>query len=104
MDAPMAVFLLPLIGLVMAPIYPTLNSAVLSAIPRSIQPKMVGLIVIFSALGGTSGSLIIGRLFNSMSGVTALYFMLVPIALMAVAILILARMLSQLQQEPGLSL
>lgn len=100
MEAPVAAFLLPLIGLVMAPIYPTLNSAVLSAMPRAAQSKMVGLIVIFSALGGTSGSFIIGRLFNSMNGIAALYVMLVPIALLSAAILVLARMLRHPQQEP----
>jgi MFS transporter, FHS family, glucose/mannose:H+ symporter len=92
-DAPVVAFLLPLIGLAMAPIYPTLNSAVLSALPRANQSKMVGLIVVFSALGGTSGSFIIGRLFGSMGGVTALYFMLAPIALLAGTVLVLAKML-----------
>lgn len=92
-DAPVAAFLLPLIGLAMAPIYPTLNSAVLSAVPRAEQSKMIGLIVIFSALGGTSGSLVIGRLFSSMSGIAALYFMLAPIMLLAGTVLILAHVL-----------
>ena len=40
---------------------------------------MSGLIIIFSALGGTTGSLITGYIFHEYSGQTAFYFTLVPI-------------------------
>ena len=40
---------------------------------------MVGLIVVFSALGGTTGSLIIGRTFAAVGGSTAFYLLLIPI-------------------------
>lgn len=78
--APLAAFLLPMIGLCMAPIYPALNSAILSAMPRSSQSAMVGLIVVFSALGGTTGSFIIGRTFAAVGGAYAFYLLLIPIA------------------------
>lgn len=78
--APLAAFLLPMIGLCMAPIYPALNSAILSAMPRSSQSAMVGLIVVFSALGGTTGSFIIGRTFEAVGGTHAFYLLLIPIA------------------------
>jgi MFS transporter, FHS family, glucose/mannose:H+ symporter len=77
--APVAVFVFPLIGLFMAPIYPTLNSAILSAMPRPTHAAMVGLIVVFSALGGTTGSLVIGRAFATVQGATAFYLILIPI-------------------------
>jgi len=77
--APLAAFVFPLVGLFMAPIYPALNSAVLSAMPRTRQSAMVGLIVVFSALGGTTGSLIIGRTFVAIGGSGAFYLLLVPI-------------------------
>lgn len=77
--APLAAFLLPMIGLCMAPIYPALNSAILSAMPRSSQSAMVGLIVVFSALGGTTGSFIIGRTFEAVGGTYAFYLLLIPI-------------------------
>jgi hypothetical protein len=64
----------------MAPIYPALNSAILSAMPRTRQSAMVGLIVLFSALGGTTGSLIIGRTFAAIGGSGAFYLLLIPIA------------------------
>lgn len=90
-DAPFAAFALPLIGFFMAPVYPALNSAILSAMPRSTQSAMVGLIVVFSALGGTTGSLIVGRTFDSVGGTFAFYLLLAPIAGILIAITILNR-------------
>lgn len=86
-DAPTAAYIFPLLGLFMAPIYPTLCSVVLSALPRHRHAAMMGLIVIFSALGGTLGSLMTGLLFQHVSGQIAFYFALVPLALIAVALL-----------------
>lgn len=77
--APIAAFVFPLIGLCMAPIYPALNSAILSAMPRTAQSAMVGLIVVFSALGGTTGSFIVGRTFALVGGTWAFYLLLIPI-------------------------
>lgn len=78
-NAPLAVFVFPMIGLAMAPVYPALNSAILSAMPKHDQPAMIGLIVVFSALGGTTGSLIVGRTFAALGGTTAFYLLLGPI-------------------------
>ncbi|MFA6124100.1 MAG: MFS transporter [Sphingomonas sp.] len=84
-DAPIAAFLLPMIGLMMAPIYPALNSAILSSMAPREQPAMVGLIVVFSALGGTTGSFIVGHLFAAFPGTIGFYVLLVPILALAVA-------------------
>jgi len=78
--APLAAFVFPLVGFFMAPIYPALNSAILSSMPPSRQAAMVGLIVVFSALGGTTGSMIIGRTFGAIGGNHVFYLLLVPIA------------------------
>ncbi|RJG11431.1 MFS transporter, partial [Massilia cavernae] len=59
-SAPLAVFLFPLIGLFMAPVYPGINSVMLSSLPKNQHSAMTGLLVIFSALGGTTGSFITG--------------------------------------------
>jgi hypothetical protein len=48
--------------------------------PRTKQSAMVGPIVIFSALGGTSGSLIIGRTLAAIGRSTAFYLLLIPVA------------------------
>jgi hypothetical protein len=44
---------------------------------------MTGLIIIFSALGGTSGSMIIGFFSQNFSVHNAFYFPLIPITLLA---------------------
>ncbi|MBC7831446.1 MAG: MFS transporter [Hyphomicrobium sp.] len=90
-DAPLAALVLPLIGVLMAPIYPAINSAVLSAIAPPRQSTMVGLIVVFSALGGTTGSLIIGRVFAVVGAAQAFYLLLVPIALLLATVVALRR-------------
>jgi len=81
-DVPIAAYIFPAIGLFLAPIYPTLCSSILSALPKNRQSGMTGLIVIFSALGGTSGSIVTGFLFGRLDGQTAFYFTLVPLILL----------------------
>ena len=85
-------FILPLIGLFIAPIYPLLNSTVLSSLPKSLHSPMSGLIIIFSALGGTLGSRIVGELFESIGGAKAFYFLLIPMILLIVFVLLIDRM------------
>lgn len=84
-DVPLAGWLFPLIGLFMAPIYPAINSVVLSALPKQQHASMTGLIVVFSALGGTSGSLLTGLLFGYFADERAFYFVLVPLAVLLAA-------------------
>lgn len=91
-DAPIAAYIFPLIGVFMAPVYPIVSSVVLSALPRERHAAMVGLMVIFSALGGTIGSLITGLVFDRFSGQTAFYLVLVPLALIALALVRLERL------------
>lgn len=93
--APAVAFVFPLIGLFMAPIYPAINSVVLSALPRARHAAMTGLIVVFSALGGTTGSFITGQVFARMGGQTAFYLSLVPMALLLVAIIAFKRQSSR---------
>jgi FHS family glucose/mannose:H+ symporter-like MFS transporter len=81
-SAPLATFLFPLIGLFMAPIYPGINSVMLSSLPQNQHSSMTGLLVIFSALGGTSGSMITGYVFGNFNGHFAFYLTLVPITLL----------------------
>ncbi|ALN86190.1 major Facilitator Superfamily protein [Lysobacter capsici] len=89
--APLAAYVFPLIGLFMAPIYPAINSVVLSSLPKSRHAAMTGLIVVFSALGGTTGSFITGQLFARIGGGTAFYLSLLPMALLLLAIAMLKR-------------
>lgn len=91
-NVPMLGFILPLIGLFIAPIYPLLNSSVLSSLPKNLHSPMSGLIIIFSALGGTFGSRIVGELFESVGGANAFYFLLIPMALLIVFVLFIDRL------------
>ena len=68
-----------MIGFCLAPIYPAINSVILSALPKVQHAPMSGLIVVFSALGGTTGSLLTGYLFEHFGGQKAFYFSLIPL-------------------------
>ena len=92
LNAPLVVYLMPIMGLFLAPIYPTINSTILSALPKHMHSSMSGLIVVFSALGGTTGSIITGHVFQAFDGRTAFYFSLVPLFLIFVSIWILYNM------------
>lgn len=90
-NAPLAAFLFPMIGLFMAPIYPGINSVMLSSLPRHQHSAMTGLLVIFSALGGTTGSLITGYVFGHFSGHYAFYLTLLPISVILLMLFLFRR-------------
>ena len=91
-DIPLIAFVFPLIGLFIAPIYPLINSVVLSALPKNKHSAMTGLLTVFSALGGTIGSRIIGWLFMTTGGASAFYFTLIPMGLLLIALFGLNRL------------
>ena len=90
--APIAAFVFPMIGFLIAPIYPAINSVILSALPKHQHGAMAGLIVVFSALGGTTGSIITGTLFEHFGGRTAFYFSLLPIAIIIFTLVLFKRL------------
>ena len=90
-NAPVAAYLIPLIGLLMAPIYPVINSVALSSLPKPSHAAMTGLIVIFSALGGTLGSRITAIVFSRFDGIHAFYFSLLPMSLLLLALFFFKR-------------
>ncbi len=85
-SAPLAAFVFPLIGLFLAPIYPAINSRILSSLPKQKHGLMSGLIIVFSALGGTTGSIITGNIFGKLGGQKAFYFSLIPIGVLLVGL------------------
>lgn len=91
-DVPAIGYAFPLVGLFIAPIYPLLNSAVLSALPKKLHSPMSGLIIIFSALGGTLGSRIIGILFKELGADQAFTYTLIPMGLLLVALFFLKKL------------
>jgi MFS transporter, FHS family, glucose/mannose:H+ symporter len=84
--APIAAFVIPMIGLLLAPIYPAVNSQILSSLPVQKHATMTGLSVIFSALGGTLGSRITGTIFDKYDGQSAFYFSLIPLSILLVCL------------------
>jgi MFS transporter, FHS family, glucose/mannose:H+ symporter len=91
-DVPLVAFIFPLIGLLLAPIYPAINSVILSSLPKQKHAPMAGLIVVFSALGGTFGSMVTGYIFEHYGGEKAFYFSLGPMAILVVALVMLNRL------------
>ncbi|MDP3314044.1 sugar MFS transporter [Lutibacter sp.] len=102
-DIPLIGFVFPLVGLFIAPIYPLLNSAILSVLPNKLHSPMTGLIVIFSALGGTLGSRIIGWLFKNVGADTAFYYILIPMAMLIIAFIILNRLTNKMALDKAKS-
>lgn len=85
-DVPLVGFVFPLIGLFLAPIYPLINSTILSATEKEHHSAVAGLLTFFSAFGGTFGSVIIGYLFQQIGGSKAFYFSLIPLTILIVVI------------------
>lgn len=85
-DVPLIGFVFPLIGLFLAPVYPLINSTILSATEKIHHSSVAGLLTFFSAFGGTFGSVIIGYLFQKIGGDKAFYFSLIPLSVLLVVI------------------
>lgn len=101
LSAPVAAFIFPVIGLFMAPIYPAINSVMLSALPKHQHSAMTGLIVIFSALGGTIGSRIIGTAFQHLGGQNAFYLSLVPMGVIMISLFLFKRETDKIVTRPS---
>jgi MFS transporter, FHS family, glucose/mannose:H+ symporter len=91
-DVPVIAYVFPLIGFFLAPIYPLVNSFVLSSTEKIYHSPMASLLVFFSAVGGTLGSRLVGYLFKNIGGQKAFYFSLVPMTILFVCILLFSRM------------
>jgi len=98
-DIPLIGFAFPIVGLFIAPIYPLLNSVVLSALPKKLHSPMTGLIVVFSALGGTLGSRMIGWLFKNQGPENAFYYTLIPMGLLLFLYFILKKLTAKNEIE-----
>jgi MFS transporter, FHS family, glucose/mannose:H+ symporter len=103
-DVPLVAFAFPLIGLFLAPIYPAINSIILSNLPAHKHGAMSGLIVLFSALGGTTGSIITGHIFGAYGGQAAMYFSLIPIAVLIGLLFVFKKLQPQSVQSTKMKL
>src|SRR5262245_868698 len=71
-------------GFFIGPIYPTIVSIVLGRLEKARHPAMTGLIIVFSALGGTTGSFIVGFISRGFNTHDAFFYPLVPMTLLGV--------------------
>lgn len=90
-DVPVIAYVFPLIGLFFAPIYPLVNSFVLSNTEKGLHSPMASLLVFFSAIGGTLGSRLVGYLFKNIGGQKAFYFALIPMAALIICLFFFSR-------------
>ncbi|HEX9827194.1 MAG TPA: MFS transporter [Flavobacteriaceae bacterium] len=94
-DLPVVSYLFPLIGLFLAPLYPLVNSTVLSSVDKSKHSSLAGILTFFSAIGGTLGSLLIGNLFDSIGGEKVFYLSLIPFGLMFIIFFVINRLTTE---------
>jgi fucose permease len=90
-QVPLVAFIFPLIGFFLAPVYPIINSVMLSSLPANKHPLMAGLIIMFSSLGGMTGSVITGFIFQSYGGRPAFYVSLIPLGILIIMLFIFRR-------------
>lgn len=90
-NAPLAVYIFPLMGIFLAPIYPSINSVILASVPKYLQSSMSGLIVVFSAIGGTLGSMVTGVIFQRFGGSHAFYLSFIPLMLLLFFVIMMNR-------------
>ena len=81
---PIAAYLLPLVAFFVAPIYPTLNSSILSKQTTHAQSSMTVWILIFSALGGAVGARVLGVLFSHFGGLIAMGILITPLFILLI--------------------
>lgn len=93
-DMPLGALAIPLTGLFFAPLYPMMCSVILSALPVQKHAPMTGLIMIFSVMGGTSGSFAVGRLFDAVGGQFAYWILPLSCGVMLLAFAGLKRKLT----------
>lgn len=100
-SAPALAFLFAIVGFFIGPIYPTISSIVLNKLPKAKHAAMTGLIIIFSALGGTTGSLVLGRLTDVLNTREAFFFPLVPIVLLMLMLIPYRRLAQRADTAEG---
>ncbi len=101
LDIPLYGYAFPLIGLFLAPIYPLINSVVLSSLPKTLHSSMSGLIIIFSAIGGTLGSRAIGYLFKNVGAENAFTYTIIPMVLLMGCLILLYQLTKEKDSTSG---
>ena len=77
-------FLFPLVGIFIAPLYPMLNSKFLSKFSEKKVGKIVSIIILFTSLGGSIGSMSTAYIFQKNLGNYYLLFATIPLILILI--------------------
>jgi MFS transporter, FHS family, glucose/mannose:H+ symporter len=91
-DVQLAVFLLPLTGLFVGPIWPVMHSAALTSLPVHRHNTLASLSVVYSSTSGAIGTPLLGVVFQLYGGLAALAVLLIPLAIMTIGIVALRRL------------
>ena len=78
------VFLFPLVGIFLAPLYPLLNSKFLSHYSEKVVGKIVSVIILATSLGGSIGSISTSYVFQKNFGNYYILFATIPLILILV--------------------
>jgi len=70
-QAPLVAFSLPLLGFFIAPVIPTLNSTILTTVPKFHHAAMISIMVIISSIASSIASRLVGGMFTWFGGQTA---------------------------------
>jgi fucose permease len=81
-DIPAGAYVFAVVGFLIGPTYPTICALLLGKTETSQHSAMTGLIIIFSALGGTTGSQLLGFFSEHFSTHDAFFWPLVPLTLL----------------------
>lgn len=98
-QAPPLALVFSMMGFFIGAIYPTIVSIVLSKLEKGRHAAMTGLIIVFSALGGTTGSFVVGFISRSFSTHNAFFFPLLPITLLAILLIPYKKVSDKFGQE-----
>lgn len=90
-DVPLTVHLLALVGIFVAPIFPLIHTAALTSLPVARHSTLASISVLCSSMAGAFGTPLVGLVFQYYGGFTALYSLLVPIAVILAGITVLRR-------------
>lgn len=91
-DAPVAVFLLPLTGLFVGPIWPLTHSAALTSLPVGRHNTLASLSVVFSSISGAVGTPLLGLVFQRYGGLPAFGSLLIAFVILMVGTVVLRRL------------
>jgi len=87
-DSKALLFLFPVIGLFLSPLYPVVNSKMIAKIDKSKANLFTSLIVIFSSLGSSVSSIIMAGLFgNQLLSLYAIYILCAVIVIFIISLI-----------------